>query len=153
VLLIEAIVSFFNLSNSACAITIACDSLFALLNSFYTSCPITVDKNHFDLLWAIHSKLEDSRITWHFQHVKGHQDDTGYPENLDIWAQLNVEIDSVAKQYWAEMAGLQTPTVHQLDEEPFSVWLQGTKLATNLWEQLYKYIHNQITRNYWIKRG
>jgi hypothetical protein len=66
VLLVEAIVSFFDLSNSACAITIACDSLSALLNSFDTSRPITVDKNHFNLLWAIRSKLEDSRITWHF---------------------------------------------------------------------------------------
>jgi hypothetical protein len=148
VLLIEAIVSFFNLSNSACTLTIACDSLFALLNSFDTSCPITVDKNHFDLLWAIRSKLEDSRITWHFRHVKGHQDDTGYLDNLDIWVQLNVEMDLVAKQYWAEIVRIQTPTVHQLDEESFSVWLQGTKLATNLWEQLYKYIHNQIARNY-----
>jgi hypothetical protein len=60
-------------------------------------------------------------------------------------------MDSAAKQYWAETAGLHTPTVHQLDEEPFSVWLQGTKLATNLQEQLYKYIHDQIARNYWIK--
>jgi hypothetical protein len=57
VLLVEAIISFFNLSNSACTITIACDGLFTLLNSFDTSRPITVDKNHFDLLWAIRSKL------------------------------------------------------------------------------------------------
>jgi hypothetical protein len=62
-------------------------------------------------------------------------------------------MDSVAKQYWAEMARIQTPIVHQLDEEPFSVWLQGTKLAMNLWEQLYEYIHDQIARNYWIKCG
>jgi hypothetical protein len=153
VLLIEAIISYFDLSNSACTIIIACDGLFALLNSFDTSRPITANKNHFDLLWAIRSKLEDSRITWHFRHIKGHQDDTGYLENLDIWAQLNVEMDSAAKQYWAKMAGIQTPIVHQLDEEPFSVWLQGTKLVMNLWEQLYEYIHDQIARNYWIKHG
>ena len=152
-LLVEAIVSFYELSHDTCAITIACDGLYALLNSFDTSRSITADKNHYDLLWAIRSKLEDSRISWHFRHVKGHQDDTGYLENLDIWAQLNVEMDTAAKLYWAETAGVQSPTVHQLDEEPFSVWLQGTKLAMNLWEQLYEYIHDQIARNYWIKRG
>jgi hypothetical protein len=71
VLLVKAIVSFYDLSHNTCAVTIACDGLYALLNSFDTSHPITVDKNHYDLLWAIRSKLEDSRISWHFQHVKG----------------------------------------------------------------------------------
>ena len=41
------------------------------------------------------------------RHVAGHQDDDGI-EVLDWWAMPYIEMDSLAKAYWVDMAG-QTP--------------------------------------------
>eukprot|EP00957_Ditylum_brightwellii_P068418 5194624-Ditylum_brightwellii.AAC.1 len=39
--------------------------------------------------------INSSPITWHWRHVRGHQDDHFGP--LDRWASLNVECDNAAK--------------------------------------------------------
>jgi hypothetical protein len=35
-------------------------------------------------------------LIWKPRHVKGHQDSLSYGRNLDIYAQLNVEMDATA---------------------------------------------------------
>jgi hypothetical protein len=55
---------------------------------------------HHDIIHEIRRKLADSRLTWKFRHVDGHQDKHNLYHLLDMWEELNVEMDSLAKVYW-----------------------------------------------------
>jgi hypothetical protein len=48
----------------------------------------------------IQRKLADSRLTWKFRHIDGHQEKHISYHLLNVWGQLNVEMDSLAKVYW-----------------------------------------------------
>ena len=55
----------------------------------------------YDMISAIRWVIQQSPITWTHRHIKGHQDDDG-TEPLDRWATLNVEMDNLAKAFWAD---------------------------------------------------
>ena len=50
-----------------------------------------------------------SLVKWEIQHVKGHQDEDPFTEyeDLDRWAQLNVDMDLKAKQCGSDTMTLQ----------------------------------------------
>ena len=54
------------------------------------------------MILAIRNKVRETNITWKYQHVRGHQDDHVYYENLDRMSQLNVLMDEGAKVYLVE---------------------------------------------------
>jgi hypothetical protein len=60
----------------------------------YLSTPSTIQQN---LIHEICQKLATSSITWKFCHVSGHQDKHTSHNMLDMWGQLNVEMNSLAK--------------------------------------------------------
>jgi hypothetical protein len=85
------------------------------------------DKNHFDLLWAICNQLEVSKTTWHYCHIKCLQDDLGYLENL------NMEMDTATKSYWAVTIGMPTRLHASWMKNPSLFGFKAdTKLSTNL---------------------
>ena len=45
---------------------------------------------------AINNIIMEIPITWNWKHFKGHQDDRHGP--LDIWATMNVDMDTLSKQ-------------------------------------------------------
>ena len=55
-------------------------------------------RKHYDIILAIQKAIEISPITWNFVHLKGHQDKYISYSQLDRWAQLNVLVDTLAKQ-------------------------------------------------------
>ena len=57
----------------------------------------TPSQPHHDMIHDIRKKLASSPITWQFQHVRGHQDKHIQFQHLDMWSQLNVEMDSLTK--------------------------------------------------------
>ena len=57
----------------------------------------TFDKSCYDMCQEISLLLEESPLTWTFQHVAGHQDDHADYATLDAWGQANVIADTRAK--------------------------------------------------------
>jgi hypothetical protein len=57
------------------AITSRCDGKGALTKVFSDDDEADTNDSQFDLLSATRSALKASPITWHFHHVKGHQDE------------------------------------------------------------------------------
>jgi hypothetical protein len=105
---IEAKLEAFLLSLSACkqfvantvslqaagTIELGCDcesALIAIFEHVYN----TPSQPHHHIIHAIRSKLAVSPVTWKFQHVRGHQDKHIPFHLLDMWSQLNVEMDTV----------------------------------------------------------
>jgi hypothetical protein len=69
-------------------------------------------------------------LIWKPRHVKGHQDSLSYGRNLDIYAQLNVEMDATAKRHMS--LAKMSPWHHYTSHEPWSLWFSGKKLIGNL---------------------
>jgi len=103
VTLVNLICEVFSISSGE--ITSGCNGIEALKSSFVTSAKYDADlsKADYDLVSAICSALVTSPVSWKYHHVKGHQDNDGV-STLDRWATLNVEMDNLAKAYWAEQA-------------------------------------------------
>jgi hypothetical protein len=55
-------------------------------------------RKHFDIIQALQAAISASPIEWKFCHLKGHQDKYISYSQLDRWAQLNVLVDTIAKQ-------------------------------------------------------
>eukprot|EP00957_Ditylum_brightwellii_P035984 2726366-Ditylum_brightwellii.AAC.1 len=68
-------------------ITLACDGLEALRKSMSPDVSFSSLSSQFDLISAIDAAINKSPLTWHWRHVKGHQDNNQGP--LDRWASLN----------------------------------------------------------------
>eukprot|EP00957_Ditylum_brightwellii_P057908 4390476-Ditylum_brightwellii.AAC.1 len=65
--------------------------------------------SQFDLILAIDRAINDGPLTWHWCHIKGHQDKHYGP--LDQWASLNVECNHAAKNRCAH--DISHPQPHQ----------------------------------------
>lgn len=100
------------------AIECGCNRAEALRKVFATKEEASTDGSQFDLLSAMRAILHESPITWHLCHVKGHQDADPDTE-LDRWAQLNINIDSLAKMYWVEQADIPQPPMPQLSAREY----------------------------------
>eukprot|EP00957_Ditylum_brightwellii_P187695 14292476-Ditylum_brightwellii.AAC.1 len=61
--------------------------------SFHTTDP------DYDIIAQICNVLEFMNIKADFKHVKGHQDDDTYYEELDLPTQLNIDVDFLAANY------------------------------------------------------
>jgi hypothetical protein len=107
------------------AIECGCDSLGALQKVFILDTDIKTAGSNFDLLLsATRTAIRDSPVTWIFRHVKGHQDDD-IETNLDRWALLNIEMDSLDKTYWLEQSAHPAPTNSTFTWEYWPVFIQA----------------------------
>jgi len=137
--------------------TIACDNkrAISMLNEWCV--PDPKDAN-FDLTSAIWKLLQDSPIQWHNIHVKGHQDDHLQCDKLNRVAQLNVEMDRLAKSFWRhchihQHAALQPlePPQHPMHLEGWTLWNANTKVTHPNRQHLCKLTHDPITTSKWIR--
>ena len=134
------------------SITIACDGESALDVSFdWTQRHISSKTPHFDLISAIRSMTKSSPLQWKYRHVAGHQDDFAGP--LDRWAQLNVEMDALAKGYWAHATSHNLAPVQAVAEEPWSVWRGSRKFISPIRREVYRHIHSPQIHAYWQSRS
>jgi len=86
---------FHNLSGSSIKVT--CDSESALHWCFkpWASNPLA---KHFNIIQATRGIIAQTPLSWSWEHVQGHQDDTVQP--LTTTEQWNVDMDTVAKDHW-----------------------------------------------------
>ena len=87
-------------------------------------------------------------------HVLGHQDDPGVVTVLDRWATLNCEMDGLAKLQWvwAYSMQLNCEIVQQVEGEPWSIWLGGQKISSNLADTVCKAIQGRMILACWNRR-
>jgi hypothetical protein len=87
------------------SITLLCDCEKGLEKAFSKN-SLALQDSSYDLLQAIHYKLEHSSIQWTGAHIKGHQDDGTPFKLLDRPSQLNVLVDQMAKGFLKLAASL-----------------------------------------------
>jgi hypothetical protein len=80
----------------------------------------------------------------------GHQDDKVSKEDIDRWGQLNIEMDTLAKQHinYAKSR----PRHYPLSVEPWSLWMNEIKIIKNFDETLYDIVHGHGAKEYWISK-
>jgi hypothetical protein len=69
----------------------------------------TPKQPHYDLIHDIRKKLDASRLTWKFRQVCGHQDKHLPYHLLEMWGQMNVEMDGLAKTFWNKTSSSVNP--------------------------------------------
>jgi hypothetical protein len=148
VVVVEALVQLHDISQGT--IELACDCESGLI-SIFTHEYDTPSQPHHDLIHEIRRRIASSPIEWKYRHVQGHQDKHISFQMLDMWGQLNVEMDGLAKTFWNE---------HHLTTDPFyppnssgwSLWAGKRKLST--WDRHQLYNHAQATEilSHWSER-
>jgi hypothetical protein len=134
-----------------CSLEIGCDGLSAIEVSKEAGDSINPNRQHFDLISAIRKLVGQiqGQITW--RHIKGHQDTV--TNDLDMWAQYNIQMDKEAKQFWAETCDIsneERPT--RVYGEVGAVSLNGKKIVVLLKQQLMKYLGSLEIIPYWESR-
>ena len=116
------------------AITVSCDGEVTLDYVFDWSAKwLKPTAPHLDLVSSLSKMIQSSSLQWRFRYVKGHQDDFAGP--LDRWATLNVAMDQLAKDYWAETHE-SGKVHHKVHNKPWSIWNEETKLITPIRSKL-----------------
>jgi hypothetical protein len=132
--------------------TVACDGLEAIKKAMAEETSYSCQSNQFDIISAIDKMICDSPITWHWRHVKGHQDNTIGP--LDRWASLNIEMDTAAKA--RRVIDEQDPPLiqHTIEHEMWRIYKQDskgfTKISTKLDENLLEHIEGSALGKYLV---
>jgi hypothetical protein len=128
VIITEAIATFHNIADGTIEIGRDYQSgLIAVFEHVYD----TPKQPHHDIIYEIGRKLADSRLTWKFRHADGHQDKHILYHLLDMWGQLNVEMDSLAKVYWNHTKPSVLPH-YPPSSYGWSIWVGTRKLASRL---------------------
>ena len=83
--------------------------------------------------------------------MKGHQDDI-VNAVLDRWALLNIRMDSEAKEHW-QLTHRREVRQIRIYGEPWRVWIDGCKVATELSDKLIDRIEGSSCLQYWAEKG
>ena len=129
-------------------ILIACDNKAGLLNSLAYN-RATIKQGSFDILWAIYKIRQNLPIKISYQHVKGHQDETG--KQLNLLETLNCIMDRKAKQYREYIESSTTYEYSQLHF--FANWtceINGSVITENLDTHLREHIYYKQIKHYLI---
>jgi hypothetical protein len=105
--------------------------------------------SHLDILKNIMVNCSNLSFSRHYSHVKAHQDNHQAYSGLPREAQLNCQMDYLAKKAIYEAQEPQgTPTRH-FPLEPVCVFLGRNKLTSNKREKLQFWVQKQLARS-WI---
>eukprot|EP00978_Attheya_sp_CCMP212_P032089 scaffold123677_cov34-Attheya_sp.AAC.4 len=118
-------------------ITIGCDNekcLWMAIDKRGTTSPTS---SSFDLLSAIRHKILKLPVSVSSHWVEGHQDNfLCDPSRLDLWARLNIEMDTLAKLFWEDSRS----RIHNqqcIHDETQAVYVRGTKICNKISHSLY----------------
>ena len=134
-------------------VTLGCDGKQAGLQSLDIENQRTIcTQQSFDLLSGVQGYLRTSNIAYTYKHVKGHQDDNWKLENLDYWALLNVEMDMLAKDWWAEVKDRDQYNSYVVPKGIWKISLLGNRVSKDLQAYLREGIEGARTAEYWIDK-
>eukprot|EP00978_Attheya_sp_CCMP212_P028032 scaffold95624_cov59-Attheya_sp.AAC.1 len=114
-------------------VTIGCDGQEALWQALSSSSPISPSASDFDLVAAIRRKIQALSIRTSMKWIKGHQDSLP-GKSLDLWAQLNISMDLLAKQRRALHDRRADPDdlQHDIEGEPWQLILDRARKLLHL---------------------
>ena len=142
------------LSSFCPIVTVACDGESALNNAFGCE-TLRPKQRQFDLISAIRSLAQSTKVEWRKHHVMGHQDDHGPLSNLDWWELRNVECDSAAKAFlrrlFAAQRLLPAPNL-RFFSEPTSLFISGVKQSFLDSDAIMELITLPPLLAYWSRR-
>lgn len=112
---------------------------------------ISTKDDHFDLIRATQAIMEQSKLTWHAWHVAGHQDDN--PETmLDLWAQLNIQIDREAKEHWEVTKNDVAPMDYEIMGAPWAVKINQFPLCRDWKDTIRAHCQSQPAALAYLRR-
>jgi hypothetical protein len=91
---------------------------------------------------------KNSRISWSYQQVKGHQDDL--EQDLDIWAQQNITMEKRAKEHL--LIACRAPRHHNITGETWQLWVDEKKITSNIQSNIYSSTHQSLSESYWSRK-
>jgi hypothetical protein len=143
---IELLCKFFHTSNGSVSFGSDCEA--ALYYIFDRNKKSTATTNSFYLIMATRKVVDRLPISFSHRHVPTHQDISR--EEMDIWGRANDDCDTDAKAFWkkGEAAGTLV-TLTDLCDEPWSLWIQGEKLSSNVKRNIYNSIHDPEATKTW----
>lgn len=150
-LLVSFLCEYYHISEGK--ITIGCDGLGPLHRCFVASWdpkPATVN---YDFIKAIRHLARQSGIQWNWIHIKGHQDDTTPVQDLDLWASLNIAMDTQAKHTWEQRSTTNPEPFHtSLPGEGWSLWQAGCKFTD--WKRVTfdGIVQTQYSQSFWSSK-
>jgi hypothetical protein len=148
VVIIEAIITAHHIPSGTIELACNCESGLTAVFAHEYDYP---NQPHHNLIHEIRTRIAASPVMWHFRHVRGHQDKHVNVQLLDLWGQLNVEMNSLAKAYWNETYNT-VPPFYPSNSSGWSLWTGDRKLAS--WDRNKLYNHAQATDilDHWSKR-
>jgi hypothetical protein len=99
--------------------------------------------SHLDILKNIMANCSELTFTRHYSHIKAHQDDGRAYGDLLREAQLNCQMDYLAKMVIYEAHAPQEIPTRQFPLEPICVFLGRNKLTSDKGERLRFWVHKQ----------
>ena len=120
--------------------------------AIFSDTPPAVDAKAYDLLRAVRGLMASLPIVFTGRHVKGHQDKHLPKSRLDKWAQLNIDMDRLAKRRLRKALKQPVPANIPLPYERLVVSFQGTKLSSINKAYLYQEIYGVETKRHWVEK-
>ena len=143
-------------------ITLGCDGLGAVKiieREFeVTKC----NMGQFDVIRSINRLRKKTTIRSSLRHVKGHQDDNINYYQLDRWAQINVLVDTMAKQKLSETIEDNTYQQHRTNHFPLDLCsisfcsenkMPRDLIQSNLTKAIKTAAGRKRVRRHWRKKG
>jgi hypothetical protein len=120
-IMVDQCVQYYNISEGS--IEVACDGESALNKIFSCMYLLHINDPCYDLLFVAQLLHRRSPLSWCTRHVKGHQDESLQMDTLDIYARLNIEMDTMAKSFLqrAKVTNRHFTTIHEL----WALWIDG----------------------------
>ena len=147
--MVRIICEYYNIIHGQ--IQVGCDGKEALYRVLSPDFEPSPRDAHFDLIIATRAAIASTTIKWSYRWVKGHQDDDPTRE-LDIWARLNVDMDTQAKCHWEEHYATAQQCQQYIQGEPWPVWIGGNKICHSLRTQILDHINGTVAREWWLEK-
>ena len=154
VLVVEVIKDIWSISGGG--ILIGCDGKAALdqalnIKENKTAC----QQQQFDIISGIQGYVRASTVEYLPFHIKGHQDNKKKLKDLSRLELLNVEVDWMAKDYWAEKYDNDIVTQRKYFKYamPMGMWkisFMGTRVINKLVPFLRESIEGGKAADYWV---
>ena len=104
---------------------VGCDNISALELALDVKSDPSTNMLDYNLLFAIHQEIKDSKIIWNTHHIRGHQDCSKMTQQLSRYERLNCKMDKLSKAVIKQ--DLPVP-LNEVVGEPRSIYLTMRKL-------------------------
>lgn len=139
------------LQKGRCMIRLDSDSVIQKVSFLVVNEYPPATEPSFDLLRILRHELKESKITFDFGWIKGHQDDHCPYDELDDAARANCRADKIAEVRIQNVANYENP-IEDYAEGPILI-MENKKIHSRLSQNGINLINGREIDQYWIKKG